>query len=547
MDTLTRQVRRAQRRLAFQRFVAALGWCWFAALSAALLLVVAGTLRWLEVDAWIWGAAAGTVGLAMAAVWALLGRRGPIDAAIEIDQRFGLKERISSALALSPEELDSEAGQALVKDAVRRADRIDVDERFRIKPPRQLLLPLVPGLAALVVALFVSPAVIDNQAEADVSPAVAQERIKKAGNLLAERLQKQREQAQQQDLKDAKELFDKLERQMEDLAEKTKGDRVKTLVKLNDLNKELQERRQKLGGAEDAQRQLKQLNKVGGGPAEEFAKAVGRGDFQQAMKELDRLKEDLAAGKLSPEQKAELTRQLDEMQDKLQKLADARKAAQKDLQERIDQARQVGNPDQAAKLEDQLDKLRQQGPQMDKLQDLAQKLGQCSQCMKKGQLQDAAGKLSKLQDDLKGLNQQLQEMKMIDDAMGQVAQMRDQITCPKCKGAGCKACGGGNQEEQQRGEPGDGMGRGRGKGFRPEEKTEVGFRESHAAVKVGRGSASIVGLTEGPNVKGDTQLEVKEALEAAQAAESDPITSQRMPRKHRQQVQEYFDRINQQK
>ena len=543
MDTLTKQVRRAQRRLAFQRFITALGWCWFAALVVAVLLIVAGKLRWLEVDAWIWGAGALGAGLAAAVVWTLVTGRGEIDTAIEVDRRFALRERISSAMALSPEELDTEAGRALLKDAVRRADRIDVDDRFRIKPPRPLLLPLVPGLVALLVALFVSPAVIDNPAEAKTDPAALKEGIKKAGNVLAQKLQKQREQAQKQDLKEAKELFDKLEREMHDLAEKTKGDRVKTLVKLNDLNKELEKRRQKLGGAEGARRQLRQLNKVGDGPADKFAKAVSRGDFQKAMKELDKLKQDLADGKLSDQQKAEMAQQLDQMKDKLQKLADAQKAAEKDLEDRLNKARQAGNQDEAGKLEEQLDKLRQQGPQMDKLQDLAQKLGQCSKCMKDGQLKDAAGKLGQLQNDLKNLNQQLEEMEMIDDAMGQLAQMRDQVNCPKCNGAGCAACQGDKKDE----EPGDGMGRGRGKGFRPEEKTDYASRDSHAPQKIGRGSASIVGLVDGPNVKGKAQQEVKEALEAAQAEESDPMTSQRMPRKHRQQVQEYFDRLHQQK
>jgi len=540
MDTLTRQVRRAQRRLAFQRFITALGWCWFAALVAALLLIVAGKLRWLEVEAWIWGAGALGVGLAVAAVWALATGRGTIETAIEVDQRFTLKERISSALALSPEELDTEAGRALLKDALRRADRIDVDDRFRVRPPRQLLLPLVPGLVALLVALFVSPAVIDNPAEATTDPAAVKQAIKKAGNVLAQKLRKQREQAQKQDLKEAKQLFDKLEREMQDLADKTKGDRVKTMVKLNDLNKELEKRREKLGGAEGARRQLRQLTKVSDGPAEKFAKAVSRGNFQQAMKELDKLKQDLANGKLSDKQKAELTQQLDEMKEKLQKLADAQKAAEKDLQDRVNKARQAGNQAEASKLEEALDQLRQQGPQMDQLQDLAQKLGQCSKCMKDGQLKDAAEGLGQLQKQLEGLQGQLDEMEMIDDAMGQLSQMRDQMNCPQCNGAGCEACQGGDK-------PGDGLGRGRGMGFRPEEETDYATRDSHAPQKIGRGSASIVGFADGPNIKGNVHQEVKEALEAARAAESDPITSQRMPRKHRQQVQEYFDKLNQQK
>lgn len=41
MDTLERQVRRARRRLAAERFLNVLGWCWFAALLAALVAILA--------------------------------------------------------------------------------------------------------------------------------------------------------------------------------------------------------------------------------------------------------------------------------------------------------------------------------------------------------------------------------------------------------------------------------------------------------------------------------------------------------------------------
>ena len=60
------------------------------------------------------------VGLVAAIVWTLVSRRSVLDAAIELDLRFGLKERVSSSLSLSEDDLQSDAGRALVKDALKK-------------------------------------------------------------------------------------------------------------------------------------------------------------------------------------------------------------------------------------------------------------------------------------------------------------------------------------------------------------------------------------------------------------------------------------------
>lgn len=90
-------------------------------------------------------------------------RRSKLDAAIELDRRYGLKERIFSTLALTPSELNSEVGQALMTDAIRRVERIDVREQFRVSPTWRLLLPLT-ALALAILAMLPNAAM--KQAEA---------------------------------------------------------------------------------------------------------------------------------------------------------------------------------------------------------------------------------------------------------------------------------------------------------------------------------------------------------------------------------------------
>jgi len=535
VEELKRQVRRARWRLGVQRFLAAVGWFGLITLLAALILIIVGRFWPLGIDDWVW--AVGAIGLAAAAalVWSVATGGGPTNAAIEIDHRFGLKERVASAMGLPADLHETEAGRALVDDAVRRVERIDVAGRFGLLPGRPLLLPLLPGAAALLVALLVSPAVVENLADAKTDPAAVKQQVKKSSQSLRRKLIEQRKKAQKQGLKDAEQLFKRLEQSTKQLTDKTPADRKKALVKLNDLAGEMKKRRRQLGSADKVKQQLNKLKDLGRGPAEKFAKAVAKGNFKQAMEELDKLKQDLAKGKLDEEQKKQLAEQLDRMKDKLKKLAEAHQQAQKDLKKQVDQLRKAGRQEEANKLEEQLQRLRDQLPQMKQLDQMADKLGKCSKCLKQGQLGDAGQALEDIQADLGDMRKQLDELDMLDEAMDQLAKARQQMNCPLCGGDGCKAC--------QGDKPGFGLGEGRGQGDRPEEENETGFYDSRVRQKVGQGAASVVDLVEGPNVKGNVQQEIRQQYDTAKQQSTDPLTTGQMPRKHRKHAREYFDRF----
>ncbi len=535
VEELQRQVRRTRWRLGIQRFLASLGWCGFATMLIALMLIVAGRFWPLGVDDWIWAVAAIGLAVAGALVWAVATGRGPVDAAIELDCRFGLKERVSSALCLPPTQQETEAGRALIDDAVRRVERVDVASRFAISPGKPLLLPLLPGAVAVLLALLVGPAAVQNRAGAKTDPAAIKRQVKKSSQSLRRKLIGQRKKAQEQGLKDAEQLFKRLEQGTKQLADQAPADRKKALVKLNDLAREMKKRRRQLGGADKVKQQLNRLKDLGQGPAEKFARAVSRGDFKRAMEELDRLKQNLAKGELDEKQRQELARQLAQMKDKLKDLARAHQAAQEDLAKRVDQLRKAGRHDEANRLEEQLDRLRDQLPQMQRLDQLADRLGQCSKCLRQGQLADAGGALENIQADLGDLRRQLDELEMLDEAMDQLAQARNRMVCPHCGGAGCQACQGNR--------PGLGIGVGRGHGNQPEEKTDSAFYDSRVRQKVGKGTANVVDLVDGPNVKGNVQQQIRQQYDAARQQPTDPLTGRQIPRKHRKHAREYFDRF----
>ena len=485
MDELRRQVRRAQRRLATQRLVGALGWCWFVGLLAALILIAVDKFHPFGLAAGV--LAAGAVGGALAGGflaalgWAFWTRRAPLEAAIEIDRRYQLKERVSSTLAMAPAARETEAGRALVEDAARRLGRIDVAEKFAVAPSRRLLLPVLPGLAALLVALLVSPAV---RSQASANPAAAaqqQDQVKKTVEVLRRKLADRQHKAEQEKLKDASNLLKKLEEATKELA--AQPDREKAMVKLNDLSRQIQQRRQALGGAEKIKKQLEQIQKIDQGPADKLAQALERGNFKQAAAELNKLKEQLAGNKLDDNRKQEMAKQLQQMEQKLNQMADAAKTAQGDLQKQMDQLRRDGQGEAADKMAAQLEKLMQEAPQMQQMQELARKLSKCSKCLckggkggkggqagKDGQGADAAKAMDELQAGLDQVQKQLDELESLDAAMEQLADARQGMCESKCGGEGGKCQG---DKAGQGFRLGEGKGDGKGDFARGKGRAEV--------------------------------------------------------------------------
>lgn len=536
---LQRQVRRAQWWLGLQRFVAALGWCLFGSLLLAVVALVIDKYWPLGLLPWVWPAIAVGVGMLAAAAWAVLAGRGEVDAAIEIDRRFGLKERVSSTLAMSEEERQTEVGQALVRDAVRRVERIDVGEHFTVRPGRQTLLPLIPAVAAIAVVLLLNPAA-DNTAEGKTDPALVQKQIENAKKTLEVKLAEKREKAKALGLKDAENLFKQLQAESEKSDPKLEPDKREAMIKLSDLAEKLAKRSKELGGAEAVQKQLEQLKNFDNGPAEKLINALSRGELKKAQEEFQKLKEKLEKNELTEKEREELGKQMEQMKDKMHELAEAHRQAMDALQKQIDQARQAGDNQKASELEEQLAKLQAQIPQMNQMEKLAEKMGQCAQCMKNGQMKEAAEAMQAMQGDLQNLQQQLQEFQMMQDAMAQLEQVRDQMNCQACGGAGCDKCNGPPGMGMGMGM---GMGAGRGEGLRPQEENETDFFDTKAATKAGKGSADIVGRVDGPNRKGDLQTELVEQEQAFRTQPADPMTDLHIPKKYQENVREYLDRL----
>ena len=549
MNELRDQVARARRRLVLEQFLAHSVWCLSAALAVAAVAIavprviaIAGLPdRW---DA-VWLASALGAGLLAAAVWTIVSRRTALDAAIEIDRRFDLRERVASSLSLSQADLDTEAGQALVKDAVRAASRIDVGDKFRVQLSRRAWLPLVPAVIAFLLVTFIDPREAASSLDPNAPAAIAKQ-IKTANESLRKKLEAQRKQAEQRGSQSGRGIVQADRgRDAKNLLEKQDLDRTKAAVKLNDLAKQLEERREQLGGKDGLQKQFQNLKNLGGGPGEKIAQAMKQGDFKKALEEVDKLAKNLREGKLDAKGKEQLAKQLEQMKEKLEAAADAHQQAMDDLKKQIERAREKGDLAKAGELQQKLDQLQQQMPQMNRLQQLANQMGQVQQGLEQGDGQKAADALAQMAQQLDEMQQEMDELEMLDAAMNQLEMAKDAMACKNCNGAGCELCQGGFGMAGKNfdGPPGMGMGEGRGKGPRPEERNATNSRDTQVRQKPGQGAAVFGGMVEGPNIKGQVEQAIKEEMESLGAEPADPLTIERLPRNRREHAEEYFNTL----
>jgi hypothetical protein len=222
MDILRQQVAIARRRLVMQQFWATLVWCLFATFMAAAVAIVAQKVFLPGYDSadaqqWAinWGAGALGAGVLGATVWTWIIRRRDLDAAIEIDHRFGLKERVSSSLSLQPDELETPFGQALLDDTLRRVSRIDVGEKFPVVLARNSWLPLVPLAVACAVFFFVEIPRSEAVSQKDVVQIKKQ--IAESTQPLLRKIEDRKKEATEKGLKDAQNLFDEIEKGRQEL------------------------------------------------------------------------------------------------------------------------------------------------------------------------------------------------------------------------------------------------------------------------------------------------------------------------------------------
>ena len=540
MNSLQKQVFKARRWLTGQKFLQIWTWTLFSCLLVSAILVGVdaryhpwGQFRAEVHNAWWYLGGGLALGTVVGLVITFCTRPKVSDAALELDKRFGLKERVSSALAMPPDVLETPAGRALIEDAAKRVEKVEVSERFGLQVRPVTLLPLLPVALALGLA-FLPAMMLDESAQAKTTDPNFKSAEKKPITKLVREIKLQKPDPQENGLKEAPEWMKNLEKGVKELSEKKELSHNDALKEINNLSQKLEQRRNELGNSDKVKEQLEnRLKDLQQGPGDKFAKALGKGDFNKAMQELNKMKEQLKNGEMDDKAKEELANQMQQIQEKLQQLADAHENMKKNLEQQIDQARKNGQLDQAEKMLEQLKQMKQGDPQMQQLQKLAEQLGQCKECMKQGDMQQAMEALQQMQGELEQMAQNEAEMQMLQDAMDKLGE---------CKNGMCQGLG-----QKEGNKPGNGLGKGRGQGERPEEEEATNTYDTRVNPKLDtKGKATFGGLVEGQNVAGDAQQQINTEIRATQSGTADPLTDLRLPRNQRDHVGDYFNQLRKQ-
>ena len=560
MNKIRQKVAQARRRIVIGYFFNVLTWSVFSCLLLAAIGLAVPKIWYLSflqaesdyqnwVYSWIAGGALLGVLIPLVVTWRKTASQ--LSAAIEVDRRFGLKERLSSALTLEDRVAETSVGQALLNDAADQADTIDVRDEFRYQPTVRAFLPIIPILLLFGITMIPN-------AEKKAGASEPERTDSKQVEIAIEELKKQMEQKRKEriakGLKDADGKVEALEKKFDKLIDEKETGKKDALIKLNDIKKQITERQKELGSSKELKESLNKLKDAGEGPAKELADAMSKGDMAEAKKAIKDLVKKLKAGELSEIEKKKLAKDLKNMAKELKKAAEEHEAEKKKLEEQIEKAVKEGDLDKAAQLQQKLEEKKAMDQQQQKLKQMAEKLADCADCMKPGgkpggQKPGEEGQQGNPQEKQEGMKQAgealedlAKQLEQMQQEMGEMEALEDlEEMADDCKDG--LAEGGKDGQGKKDGPPkwqDWAKGSGRGAGQRDLEKGDTGTFKSKVKGKLQQGQTVVTGTADGKNLVGRSVSETRELIEASISKESDPLENQKMSRNQREHAQQYF-------
>jgi uncharacterized coiled-coil DUF342 family protein len=525
---LYRQIARVSRRLFLQTLLDSLAWCWAGAVLLATIWFLVEPFVPGDRPEWSRWAVAGSLGglaTLLAVVLALIRAPSRLAAALLLDERFGLKERVTTSLTLAPEHVPLPAAQALLADVGERVVSLDIRSRFPVALRWHALLVPLGGLLLAVVAVFYEPSrtqatpLPEDLALAPANRSEIEQKVKELEKKAREKRELNKATGEKADPLD--EELKKLLNRPRDTQEEVRN-RIKDLTALEEKIKNRQD-----ALAEKAQAikdQLRQMNQMSGmdtknGPAKDLQKAVDKGDFNKAQEEVERLAKKLKNNELTEQDREQLKKQLQDLQEKLKRLSDP-----KEQEEKLQELRRQGKIDQD-QLDRALDQLRKNSQRLnrddqERLQEIADALRECERCMKRGDSDKAAEALKKAG----------QCMRKMDD-LENMQEMQEQLEqLEGCKRSMCQGVDGNPVPAQ---------------GRRPEgDPHETGSFTSRVKGDFDpKGQKELTGYAPGTSFKKKSAAEIAGEIKEASQEAPEALERQRIPRAAADMAKGYYENL----
>lgn len=569
MQEIQRVISAASWRLGFANFLRGVVFLIAVLLGAAMLAYVVQQVfglafPWREIAYGCAGAA-----LLGGLIYAIVARPSKDAVARRVDEGANLKESLSTALSVAPMKDDPWA-RAAVEQATRNARGVNVSQAVPIQAPRFWPVPLTMALAMVV--LWIALPKMDvlgwnarklaeetRQAQVVTAKAEAIEATKKIEDMMDKLgLEKEKSEVPQPETPTPR------------TPEDVKREAIKNLTKLQERLEQLREgeKGQKLDAIKN---KLKQL-RTPPGETSELAKSMAQGNFQQAQKEIEKIKEQMGAGALSDEKKQELSEQLDAMAKQLEEMAKNKESLEKALKEAGLDPSKAADPAALKQAMEQAQNLTQE--QKQQLQEMAQSSAACQSAM--DALSQAASQMSEAakSGDQQAMDQAASQM---SEQMGQMEQLNQEMQLAEAAMSECESqmgeMGKGEGQGDQAGEgegdqPGEGMGQGQGQGqgnqpwsegwsenrgdgsrggpglgqggSQQAEKSSFDTETRKSIGKIGDGPIVSRRLVEGDSIRGESRAEMVRAIEKAEQNATEAIENNTIPREYHAAIKNYF-------
>ena len=554
MDPIRQVLARASRRMllaAWIRYAVVL-----LTVAAAAAVLARGAQKLFPTLAIDWSLAlpvAGGAAVLLALVIAWVRRPDELGVARVVDERAGLRETLSTALAVHA---DTGAwSRAVVDDAGRKAGRVVVRDAAPIEAPGNSWWPVAACAALLAVwwlpAYDVAGLLGDREAREDERrqvrevAGIAEETRREIEAMLAEA---------GLDLEDADDAesenpFDP-ERLDQLTPEEMRRAAMKELTNLSDqLEEQLRSAEQMTFDAiEDAMRRMEQ---PGPGPLTEMSRAMSRGDFAEANRMLQEAMAQIQSGSMSEDDKEAMQEQLEALAETLRELAENRERLEEQLQSAgmsaSDASRMAADPEaleQALKEmglnQSQIDALKKQAEAQqgacDAAASMSQAMSQMAEAMPAGSSAEMGQCASELGDQLSALEAMKAErmslkaaLSMCENGMGMCANPGNRPGNSANPG-GMRAGIGSMQREFGEG---------------PDQPTIDFETEMYKAENnANRGGPVIAStLVYGTQVRGESTAAFSDAVRSAETEAAEALESRRVPREHEAAVKAYFGRL----
>jgi hypothetical protein len=452
-----RQIARVGRRLFFQTLLDCLVWCWAGALVLSAVWFLLQPLVLTTPPEWLrWTVAGGCVGVGaiLAVVLAVVRAPSRLAAALSMDEKFNLRERVTTSLTLLVEMQSTAAGQALLEDVNQRVAKIDVAEKFPVRMSWQAVLVPVAAVLLVMVALFYQPNT--NQANANSvdeakQPIANQADIEKK----KEKLAKKPSEIKPGEPQEKSEKMKEIDADLEKIVNKPTGNKeqlrqlAKDMTDLEaDMKKREKELREKSNALKEQLKNLGRMNKDGKneGPAKELEKAMEKGDYNKAIDEVEKLAKKLENNELTEKEREQMAKQLENLQQKMEKLA---KNSEKE--EKLKELARKGQIDQET-LEREMQELKKNSENLKELSEIAKEMKKAQEAAKKGDNAAVAKALKKAGEQLKDMEGESKEIDELAERLDDLQDLKNMVGKSMDSGPNQGGRGSGRRPEDKSGD-----------------------------------------------------------------------------------------------